>query len=116
MTQQWIDYCLTKRGTSLTTPFGPEVIVMKVGTKMYALFPSDGTPTVSLKCDPLRADLLREQYPEITPGYHLNKQHWNTVALDGNLAKADIQGLIDHSYELVVKKMTKAERESLMLA
>ncbi|WP_028543772.1 MmcQ/YjbR family DNA-binding protein [Paenibacillus taiwanensis] len=110
---KWIDYCMTKRGTSQTNPFGPEVHVMKAGTKMYALFPSDGTPTVSLKCDPFKADSLREQYPEITPGYHLNKKHWNTVALDGKLTDEEIQAMIDHSYELVLKGMTKAERNMI---
>lgn len=112
--QQCIDYCLTKRGTSLTYPFGPETIVMKVGTKMFAILQVDGPSQVSLKCDPERAERLREQFPEIKPGYHLNKQHWNTVDLDGNLAIEEIKGLIDHSYELVVKKMTKAERESIL--
>ncbi|MGZ9584848.1 MmcQ/YjbR family DNA-binding protein [Paenibacillus marinisediminis] len=111
--QKWVDYCMTKRGTSLTNPFGPDVNVMKVGNKMYALLPADGGPQISLKCDPLRADALREQYPEITPGYHLNKQHWNSIALDGNLTDEEIIDLIDHSYDLVIKKMTKSERASI---
>lgn len=111
--QQWIDYCMTKRGTSLTTPFGPEVIVMKVGKKMYALMPADGDRTISLKCDPLLADSLREQHPEITPGYHLNKQHWNTISLSGRLTEEEICEMIDHSYDIVVKKMTKSERAAI---
>ncbi|WP_232277908.1 MmcQ/YjbR family DNA-binding protein [Paenibacillus sp. 481] len=104
---------MTKRGTSLTNPFGPDVHVMKVGKKMYALFPTDGTPHVSLKCDPQRAEALREQHTEVTPGYHLNKKHWNTVSLDGNLTVEDIEAFIDHSYELVVQSMTKAERAAI---
>ena len=111
--QKWIEYCLTKRGTSLTNPFGPDVIVMKAGSKMYALLPADGSPTISLKCDPAHAEALREQHPEITPGYHLNKQHWNSIALNGSLTDEEIESMIDHSYELVLKKMTKAERSSI---
>lgn len=110
----WIDYCMTLRGTTLTTPFGPDTLVMKISNKMYALFPADSTySSVSLKCEPIRAEALREQHPEITPGYHLNKQHWNTVALDGNLSDEEIQSLIDHSYECVIRKMTKAERAAI---
>ncbi|WP_028596115.1 MmcQ/YjbR family DNA-binding protein [Paenibacillus assamensis] len=110
---KWLEYCMTKRGTSLTNPFGPEVDVMKVGSKMYALFSSGDAPTVSLKCEPFRADSLREQYPEIKPGYHLNKKHWNTVSLDGNLTDEEIEAMIDHSYDLVILGMTKTERSNI---
>ncbi|OPA73877.1 MmcQ-like protein [Paenibacillus selenitireducens] len=112
--QKWVDYCLTKPGTSLTYPFGVEVQVFKVGTKMFALMPSDvPASNISLKCDPMRAASLREQYAEIQPGYHLNKKHWNTVQLHGDLTDEEIRMLIDHSYELVFKGLTKAEKTEI---
>lgn len=70
-------------------------------------------PSCNLKCDPEKALDLRAQYPAIQAGYHMNKKHWNTLALDEDLSVRLIKELIDHSYDIVVSKMTKAERESL---
>ena len=99
------DYCLSKAGAEETYPFGPEVTVFKVGGKMFAVAPASEEPrSVSLKCDPVRAQILRQDYPEITAGYHLNKQHWNTLDLTGGLSDELVWELIDHSYELVAKK------------
>ncbi|WP_152395159.1 MmcQ/YjbR family DNA-binding protein [Paenibacillus guangzhouensis] len=110
----YLEYCLSKPGTTLTFPFGNEVRVLKVGTKMFALMSSDDpAPDISLKCDPVRAASLREQYTDIKPGYHLNKKHWNTVTLDGDLTDEEIKMLIDHSYELVFKGLTKAEKAEI---
>jgi len=107
-------YCLTKRGAIETYPFGPEVAVMKVGGKMFALVPPDGT-SVSLKCEPVRAQILRQDYPEITAGYHLNKQHWNTMDLTGGLSEELVKELVDHSYALVVGSLPVRERAELDL-
>ncbi len=97
-------YCLSKLGAVETYPFGPDVTVMKAGGKMFALMPAVDEPsTINLKCDPTRAIVLRQEHPEITPGYHMNKVHWNTLALTGNLPEALVLELIDHSYELVMK-------------
>lgn len=96
------EYCLSKPGAVETYPFGPDVVVFKVGGKIFALAPAvDEPPTLSLKCDPTRAILLRQDHPEITAGYHLNKAHWNTLDLTGSLADDLIRNLIDHSYLLV---------------
>jgi len=80
---------------------------------MFASLSMDPPPRGNLKCDPERALELRAQYPAIQPGFHMNKKHWNTLALDQDLSNKLIKELIDHSYDLVVSKMTKAERESL---
>ncbi|MFB9327525.1 MmcQ/YjbR family DNA-binding protein [Paenibacillus aurantiacus] len=106
--QAIIDYCKRKKAAIEDYPFGPEPLVMKVGGKMFALI-SDSS--ISLKCDPAIAENLREQHEAVKPGYHLNKKHWNTVLVDGSMETDDIWAMIDHSYALVVSKLTKAERE-----
>jgi predicted DNA-binding protein (MmcQ/YjbR family) len=107
-------YCLSRPGAEETTPFGPEVLVYKVGGKMFALtVPEDLPPRVNLKCDPDRALELRDQYEAITPGYHMNKKHWNTLDLSGGLPSALVKELIDHSYELVVASLPKRLRAAL---
>jgi len=98
-------YCLDKPGVTEEYPFGPEVTAFKVGGKMFALAsPPERPERLSLKCDPVRAQLLRQDFPEITPGYHLNKQHWNTLDVTGALPEELVQELIDHSYDLVKGK------------
>ena len=98
------EYCLEKLGAVESYPFGVDVTVMKVHGKMFASMPSTETPTsINLKCDPTRAVLLRQEHPEITPGYHMNKVHWNTLDLSGELRDDLVRELIDHSYELVTK-------------
>lgn len=86
----------------LEYPFGEDVAVYKVEGKMFALIPEKKTPvSISLKCDPQLAEVLREKYETVMPGYHLNKKHWNTIVLSGQLPWEEVQGLIRHSYELV---------------
>ncbi|MEM1215893.1 MAG: MmcQ/YjbR family DNA-binding protein [Bacteroidota bacterium] len=107
-------YCMAKPGTEETFPFGEQTLVFKVKGKMYALVGLDRTPlTTNLKCDPERALELREQHEEIVAGWHMNKHHWNTVTLDGELSGQLILELIDHSYELVVKSLPKKVRLAL---
>lgn len=97
--------CLSKHGVEETLPFGPEVLVYKVGGKIFALTAPDVfPPSVNLKCDPDRSIELRDRYEAITPGYHMNKRHWNTIVLDGGVPSELIRELIDHSYDLVVGK------------
>lgn len=108
------DYCLSFTGTEETFPFNPETSVFKVSGKMFALSQLDEKPLrVSLKCDPRLAEALREAHTAVTPGYHLNKQHWNTVTLDGSLTDAVVQEMIEDSYDLVVSKLPKKERTAL---
>ncbi|TDB84109.1 MmcQ/YjbR family DNA-binding protein [Actinomadura sp. KC216] len=107
--------CLAKPGAVEDYPFGDEVAVFKVGGRMFALVPLGSPPgSVSLKCDPAMAVDLRNRYTAITPGYHLNKRHWNTVALDGSVPEDELFELVDHSYELVVARLTKAQRNDLL--
>ena len=92
-------------------PFGPDVLVYKVGGKMFALaIPDDFPPRINLKCDPERAMELRDRFPSILPGYHMNKKHWNTILLDGRVPPALLRDLIDHSYLLVRPKPRKRGR------
>ena len=107
-----IGFCLSLPAAEETVPFGPDVLVYKVGGKMFALTQPDEFPSaMNLKCDPARAVSLREDHEAVTPGYHMNKQHWNTVRLDG--VPGDLlRELIRHSYDLVVASLPKAKRPS----
>lgn len=106
-----ITLCLSLPGAEETTPFGPEVLVFKVGGKIFALTdPGDFPPRMNLKCDPARAIALRDQHDAIVPGYHMNKRHWNTVRIDGTLPPALLRDLIHHSYDLVVASLPKSRR------
>ena len=96
------DYILSMPNAKLDYPFGEGVAVYKAGEKMFALIGEKAEPLrLSLKCDPQLAETLREKYETILPGYHLNKKHWNTIILTGQLPWEEVQGLIRHSYELV---------------
>jgi predicted DNA-binding protein (MmcQ/YjbR family) len=106
--------CLAKPGAVEDYPFGDDVAVFQVAGRMFALVPLGSPPgSVSVKCDPDLAAGLRARYGAITPGYHLNKRHWITVALDGSLPDEELPDIIDHSYELVVAGLTRAQRNEL---
>src|SRR3712207_5535705 len=95
------EYLLAKPGATEGYPFGPDPLVVKVGGKMFALVSLGSKPNqVSLKCDPIDAQFLRDTYPAVQPGYHLNKRHWNTVTLDGSIPEPDLRVMIDSSYKL----------------
>lgn len=95
-------YILNFQGARLDYPFGEGVAVYKVGDKMFALIKEGSNPVqISLKCDPQLAQTLREKYESVLPGYHLNKKHWNTVIMSGQLTWEEVQDLIRHSYLLV---------------
>ncbi len=107
-------YCLSKTGTSEKMPFGGDVLVFKVMEKMFALTSLESEEfRVNLKCDPDWSVELREEHPEIIPGYHMNKKHWNTVSFEGDLSQKMLQELVDHSYDLVVAKLTKKQKAAL---
>jgi predicted DNA-binding protein (MmcQ/YjbR family) len=106
--------CAAKPGSAEDYPFGDEAAVYKVAGKMFALVSMGAPPgDVSLKCDPHMALALRESYAAIKPGYHLNKRHWNTVKLDDSVPDEELLELVDHSYELVVARLTRAQRDEL---
>ena len=108
------EYCLLKKGVTEEFPFDEETLVYKVSGKMFALCGLEYVPfQISLKCDPERALRLREEYEaNITGAYHMNKKHWNTI-IPGSLPPALVRELIDHSYELVVKGLTKKQQQAL---
>ena len=103
MTHKEIEkYLLSLPGAELDYPFGPEVAVYKAGDKMFALVREKTEPLqLSLKCDPQLAEILRAKYETVLAGYHLNKKHWNTILVTGQLPWEEVKGLIDHSYQLV---------------
>jgi predicted DNA-binding protein (MmcQ/YjbR family) len=98
------DHCLSKRNVTEGFPFGEDTLVFKVSGKIFALANLDGDLSINLKCDPAFAIELRERFSDVTPGYHMNKKHWNTVLLKGTVPDKDIFSWIDHSYDLVSGK------------
>ena len=105
------EFLLSQPGATEDTPFGPEILVYRIAGKMFALVDWQAEPlTINLKCEPELALLLREIHPEVKPGWHMNKQHWNTVTLSENLDAELWQGWIEHSYQRVVAGLPKAKR------
>jgi predicted DNA-binding protein (MmcQ/YjbR family) len=107
-------YLLSQPGAVEDRPFGPQPMVVKVGGKIFALVSEDAAPLdISLKCEPAHAQFLRDSFPAVRPGYHLNKEHWNTVTLDGSIADDGIRAMIDESYRLVVGSLSKTTQRRL---
>lgn len=111
--EQIREYCLTLPGTTESFPFNETTLVFKVKGKMFALMSLEGDSAVSLKCDPERGMELRELYPEVRPGYHMNKAMWNTVFFAGNLPSALVFSMIRDSYSLVVAGLSRKLRNEL---
>ncbi len=109
--EQFVQYCTSKKAVTEHFPFDQDTLVLKVGGKMFALTSlsgwENGTPSANLKCDPEYAQELRAEYDDITPGYHMSKIHWNTVAINSGVSDTLVRQLIDDSYELVLKSLTK---------
>jgi predicted DNA-binding protein (MmcQ/YjbR family) len=100
--------------TSEEQPFGPTVDVYKVAGKIFAILaPDDTPPAISLKCEPMLALELREEFEAVIPGYHLNKAHWNTVILDGSVPDHELKRMISHSYEQVIGGLPKFHRQRI---
>lgn len=111
-------YCLAKKGTTESFPFDQHTLVFKVMGKMFCLAGLQrwerDEPAINLKCDPDQALDLRDQYPDtVLPGYHMDKKHWNTICINRDLDTKAIQYWIDHSYQLIVNKLSKAQKQSL---
>ena len=114
------DHCLMQLQSEEDFPFGPDIYVYKVVGKIFAILSENlvpGSPakmaSLNLKCDPTEALMLRQIFPAITPGYHMNKQHWNTLLLDTSVPDNEIKRQIEQSYALVVKSLPKAKRPLL---
>lgn len=106
-------YCLAKKGTSEDFPFDEVTLVFRVMGKMFALLPLEKGDRINLKCDPERAIDLRERYESVVGGYHMSKKHWNTVIFNAEIPEREFLDMIDHSYELIVSKLKKADKEAL---
>jgi predicted DNA-binding protein (MmcQ/YjbR family) len=112
--EQIRNYCLSKAMVEETLPFGPDNLVYKVAGKVFLLCPMDTeTLQFNVKCDPDLAIELREQYPCVLPGYHMNKKHWNTVMVDGSVSWGQLKEWIDHSYKLVADSLPKKIKDKL---
>ncbi|WP_159799633.1 MmcQ/YjbR family DNA-binding protein [Flavobacterium sp. MK4S-17] len=109
--KDFYDYCLAKKGVTEHFPFDEDTLVFKVGGKMFALSSLSGwennEPSVNLKCDPERALELRAEYEGVKPGYHMSKVHWNTVSVNKDVPARLLRELIDLSYDLIFKSLTK---------
>jgi predicted DNA-binding protein (MmcQ/YjbR family) len=107
------DYCLLKPGATEGLPFGIDTLVYKVGGKMFLLAGITDGNRFNVKCDPELAIELRERYPEVQPGYHMNKTMWNTVYMDGILTTKQLKDMVDHSYDLIFKSLPKKVQEEI---
>ena len=116
--ETYYEYCLSKKGVTEHFPFDEDTLVFKVGGKMFALSSlsqwEKGESSVNLKCDPERAEELRAQYDDIKPGWHMSKTHWNTVAINKEVPDSLVKELIDHSYRLIIKSLTKKVQEDIL--
>ncbi len=108
------DYCLSLKGTTESLPFDNKTLVFKVVNKIFAFGDMENLESIALKCDPEKAIELRAQYGCVQPGWHLNKKHWNSVFLNGELDDKSVKALILHSYECVIKGLPKKIREEFM--
>ncbi len=107
-------HCAAKKGSTEDFPFDFQTLVFKVGGKMYALTDIDAEElSINVKCDPHLSLELRSRYPQVSPGYHMNKKHWNTVFVDGAVPDGEILEMIDHSYNLVLRGLPKKIREAI---
>lgn len=109
------EYLLSRPEVVEDYPFYPEILVPKIRGRMFAtLSRRNGVPQMNLKCDPLEALALRDVFPAIRPGYHMNKRHWNTVILDGSVPPGELRRMIDNSYLLVVMKLPRLQRMPIL--
>ncbi len=109
----WLD---AKPSATSGRPFGPEVVVYKIGGKMFAIVADEDPVRFTLKCDPVLAEVMRGQYAAITPGYHTDKRHWITVRQDADLPDTDVTRLFDHAYDIVRANLTRAAKAELAAA
>lgn len=109
------DHCLQLKGVREDFPFGEDTLVFRVGGKIFLLIGLTEASRFNVKCDPDLAAELRERFSEVKPGYHMNKKHWNTVYMDGQLTGKQLCEMMDHSYDLVLKSLPKKVREEIQM-
>jgi len=108
------EYCLSKKGVAECFPFDDITLVFKVLGKIFLFTNLEGELSMNVKCNPERAIELRELYPAVLPGYHMNKKHWNTVYINGTLTDKLIFSFIDHSYDMVKLSLSKNQQKELL--
>lgn len=108
------EYCLAKPRVVEALPFGNDTLVFKLEDKIFLLISLKGSSSFNVKCDPEKAISLREQYPEVKPGYHMNKKHWNTVSMRGKLTVHQLREMIDDSYSLILQSLPKSKQQGLI--
>lgn len=108
-------YCLDLGPVTEDMPFDDETLVFKVGGKLFCFISLAGNLMINIKCDPEEAEELRERFPSVLPGYHMNKKHWNTVIIDGSISDNMLKVWIEKSYHLVIDKLTRQARVELGL-
>ncbi|MCE3258430.1 MAG: hypothetical protein K0S12_71 [Bacteroidetes bacterium] len=114
-TEEIREFCLSLKGTEESFPFDEDTLVFKVGGKMFLLLDLvSSPPAFNVKCEPQEALELREKYPAVQPGYHMNKKHWNTVNCDGSVSKKLLNSWIEKSYALVVQSLPKSARNKFL--
>ena len=111
--EQYRSYCMSKKGVTEEFPFGENTLVYKVMGKMFALTDLVDFSGINLKVDPEAGVDLRERYPSVHPGYHMNKKHWITVMMDGSIPDKLLYTWIDTSYNLVTRSLIKSQRSAL---
>lgn len=115
--ETFYEYCLSKKGVTEHFPFDQDILVFKVGGKIFALSSLKqwelGNPSVNLKCNPDLAKEWRLEYKAIQPGFHMNKNHWNTVAINATISSSFLKEMIDLSYHLVFKSLTKKVQQEV---
>jgi predicted DNA-binding protein (MmcQ/YjbR family) len=111
--EEFREYCLSKPGVTEDLPFDETTLVFKAGGKIFALTDLEEEFRINLKCDPERANKLREDYTCVIPGYHMNKKHWNTIKVDGSMEDAMLSDLVDHSYQLVFNSLPKKVKDKI---
>ncbi|GGF07370.1 MmcQ/YjbR family DNA-binding protein [Hymenobacter cavernae] len=107
------DYCLLKPGVTEDMPFGENTLVFRVGGKIFLLTDINTYASVNLKCDPERSTQLRDEFDYVLPGFHMNKKHWNTVLIGTGVTARQLKSWVDHSYDLVLASLPKAQRAAL---
>ena len=108
------NYCLSFKSATEDLPFDETTFVFKVASKMFALTDIDNFVSINVKCEPEKALILREKYSAVIPGFHMNKKHWNTIKIDGSVPNKLIKQWVADSYELIVKKLPKKIRMTLL--
>lgn len=109
------EYCLKKKASVESFPFGVSTLVFKIKGKIFLLAGLDESPLqFNVKCDPEKIEDLREQYEAVQPGYHMNKKHWNTIIVDGTIPEKKLKEMIDESYDLVVQSLSQKDKLNLI--